>query len=329
MILVTGGAGYIGGCFVWACKDAGLPVVVVDNLSTGRREALPADTPLIVGDVGDQSLIEAVCREHNVTQVVHFAGSIIVDESVRDPALYYRNNTMASLGLLEAVQRAGIEQFVFSSTAAVYGDAEGEAVDEAAATRPVSPYGWSKLFVEQMLTDLARSSSLRFVALRYFNVAGADPHLRTGLRTQNATHLIKVCSEVAVNKREVVTVFGTDYPTVDGTGVRDYIHVADLADAHLQALRYLADGGNATILNCGYGRGISVRQTIAAFDRVLGRPLPHVSGPRRAGDASQVVADTRQILDRLDWRPRFDDIDTIIRSALEWEQALEAKQDGS
>jgi len=322
VILITGGAGYIGGCFVWACKDAGMPVVVLDNLSTGWREALPPETPLIVGDVDDRPLVQEICRSYGVTQAVHFAGSVIVEESIRNPAHYYQNNTVSSLALLEALQGAGIKQIVFSSTAAVYGETSNNLVGECAVTRPVSPYGWSKLFVEQMLADIARSTALRFVALRYFNVAGADAHLRTGSRAPSATHLIKACCEVALGKRDAVTIFGTDYPTIDGTGVRDYIHVADLADAHIHALRYLSEGGASLTLNCGYGRGISVRQVIDAFAELLGHPLPLVLAPRRAGDAARVVADTSEILNRLTWRPRYGDIHTIIKSALDWEEIL-------
>lgn len=322
MILVTGGAGYIGGCFVWACHDAGIPVVVLDNLSTGKKEALPVDTPLFIGEISNENLVETICQEYNVTHVVHFAGSIIVEESVENPILYYKNNTSSTIAFITSILRAGVKYFIFSSTAAVYGNTESGLVNEDAPPSPVSPYGWSKLFVEQILKDLSQSSSLRFIALRYFNVAGADSQLRTGLRTKNATHLIKVCSEVALGRRSTVTIFGTDYPTVDGTGVRDYIHVADLADAHLHALHYLSEGGESSIMNCGYGHGVSVRQVLDTYETILGHPLPNVVGPRRLGDASQVVADTHKLRSRLNWRPRYDNIETIIRSALEWEKTL-------
>lgn len=322
MILITGGAGYIGSCFAWACRDAGLPFVVMDNLSTGHAAAVPPGAPLEIGDVGDKQALRRVCQDHGVDAVVHFAGSVLVEESVSRPELYYVNNTMATLGLVETLCELGIKSLIFSSTAAVYGTGQSDPVDESAPTRPSSPYGWSKLFAEQIIEDMAAAHELNFVILRYFNVAGADPLLRTGLRARNATHLLKVCSEVACQKRDEVVIFGDDYPTRDGTGVRDYIHVADLVNAHLKALEYLFNGGTATILNCGYGRGVSVREALTAFEGQVGHALPHRVAARRPGDTAQVIADNARIKATLGWRGEYEAIEAIVSSMLQWEDRV-------
>lgn len=321
-VLVTGGAGYIGSHAVLALRDAGAEVVVIDNLNTGFRQAVPADVPLIVGDIADRHLLASVMKEHGVTAVMHFAGSLIVPESVEKPLDYYANNTMASLGLIRASIEQGVNRFVFSSTAAVYGQPETSPISEATPTRPINPYGNSKLMTEQILRDGASVSSLRYVALRYFNVAGADPAGRAGQSTDRATHLIKVAAEAAVGRRPEVTIFGTDYPTPDGTCIRDYIHVSDLADAHVLSLAHLAGGGDSLVLNCGYGHGYSVREVLSKVEEVNGAELPVRPGRRRAGDPASLVADNRLILERLSWRPRYNDLDTIVSTALAWERRL-------
>jgi UDP-glucose 4-epimerase len=321
-VLVTGGAGYIGSHAVLALLEAGWPVVVLDNLSTGRRAAVPEGVPLIEGGVANGDLLAQVLRDWHVVAVMHFAGSTIVPESVAQPLAYYDNNTLASHKLLRACVSAGVRAFVFSSTAAVYGEPESLPIDECAPTRPVSPYGRSKLMTEWMLRDTDAAHALPHVILRYFNVAGADPKGRAGLSTPNTTHLIKAACEVAFGRRPVLQVFGTDYPTADGTCVRDYIHVSDLAAAHVAALRYLLGGGASVTLNCGYGRGFSVREVVAALERQIGRALPSEDGSRRPGDPAEVVADAGRIRRQLDWRPMFDDLDTIIGHALAWESIL-------
>ncbi|MBP2303241.1 UDP-glucose 4-epimerase GalE [Azospirillum picis] len=323
-VLVTGGAGYIGSHVVLALRDGGRPVVVVDDLSSGRRAAVPPEVALVEGDVGDRDLIAHVLAEHRVGTVMHFAGSIVVPESVEKPLDYYRNNTANSLALIEACHRAGVERFVFSSTAAVYGMAESTPIDEEAPTRPINPYGRSKLMTEWMLADAAAAHGLRAVVLRYFNVAGADPQGRSGQCTRVATHLLKIAAQAATGQRPEIQIYGDDYPTPDGTCVRDYIHVSDLAAAHVAALVHLEAGGDSRTLNCGYGRGYSVREVLDMVETVLGRPLPTRIGPRRAGDPPALVAATARIGRELDWTPRHADLRTIVETALAWERRLVA-----
>lgn len=324
-ILVTGGAGYIGSHVVLQLVEAGEQVIVLDNLSTGFREAV-IDAELAVGEVGDRDAVEALLRERGIRTVLHFAARTIVPESVEDPLRYYGNNTCATRNLLEACARAGVEHVVFSSTAAVYGiPAKGRAREDA-PTAPINPYGTSKLMSEWMLRDLSMASPLRHVTLRYFNVAGCDPLGRIGQSTERATLLVKVAAEAAVGTRPAVQVFGTDYPTVDGTGVRDYIHVVDLASAHLAALRYLRAGGASVTLNAGYGHGYSVREVLAAMSRAAGQCVPSVDRPRRAGDPPQLVADCARIGEILGWRPTLDDLDAICASTLAWERRLHARR---
>ena len=326
-VLVTGGAGYIGSHMVLAFCDIGQDVVVLDNLSTGFRSAVPPDVPFVNGDVGDADLVAKVIAEHNITSIVHFAGSIVVPESVADPLKYYRNNTANSRTLIEAAVNGGVEHFIFSSTAAVYGNPEANPVREDVALKPVSPYGSSKLMTEIMLADVARASDLRFVALRYFNVAGADPQGRSGQSTPNATHLIKVACEAALGKRPGMAIFGTDYPTHDGTCVRDYIHVSDLAAAHVSALNYLGAGGQSDIFNCGYSRGYSVREVVDAVRRVSGVDFKADLNERRAGDPAAIVAETEKIHAALDWTPRHQDLDEIVSHALAWEEEISRRAD--
>jgi UDP-glucose 4-epimerase len=320
-ILVTGGAGYIGSHVVLQLRGRGERVVVLDDLSRGFRQAV-LDTPLVVGNVGDRATLGALLREHQVDTVMHFAASTIVPESVRDPLKYYGNNTCATRTLLECCVAAGVRFFVFSSTAAVYGiPASGVAAEET-PTAPINPYGISKLMSEWMLASVAEASALKFAALRYFNVAGSDPAGRIGQATLNATLLIKVACEVAAGQRAELEIFGTDYPTADGTGVRDYIHVEDLATAHLDALDWLRQGGASTTLNVGYGHGYSVREVLASVARVSGRTLKVRESPRREGDPPTLVARADRIRSQLNWQPRLDDLDTIVRTAWNWEQRL-------
>ncbi len=322
-VLVTGGAGYIGSHAVLALRDANRAVVVLDNLSTGRRTAVPGDVDLIEADLAETDRVRTVIGDYRVDAVMHFAGSIVVPESVENPLAYYRNNTVNSHALIELCVALGVGRFIFSSSAAVYGQPLRIPADEDTPTSPINPYGASKLMTEWMLRDTAAAhAGFRYVALRYFNVAGADPMGRSGQSTPNATHLIKVGCQVALGRRETLSVFGDDYDTVDGTCIRDYIHVADLADAHVKALRYLHRGGGSLVLNCGYGHGFSVREVIAALERVAGRALPVSRAPRRAGDPPRLVADSRRIRDALAWTPRHDDLDGIVGSALVWEKAL-------
>ncbi len=323
-VLVTGGAGYIGSHAVLAFREAGYPVIVIDDLSTGVRGNLPPDLPFVQGDVADMTLVERTVREHDIRHVVHFAGSIVVPESVTNPLAYYRNNTAASRNLLEVAVRTGVRNFIFSSTAAVYGEPEVVPVREDAPLEPANPYGRSKLMTEWMLRDAAAAHDLHYVALRYFNVAGGDPQGRTGQSTPRATHLIKVACETAVGARPHIQVFGDDYPTADGTCVRDYIHVTDLADAHVCALRHLADGGDNLVLNCGYGHGFSVREVLDTVQRVAGRRLDIRDAPRRLGDPARLVSDPSLIQRTFPWRPRYDDLEIIVRTALNWEMKLSA-----
>jgi UDP-glucose 4-epimerase len=321
-VLVTGGAGFIGSHMVLALLDAGERVVVLDNLSTGFRWAIPPAATLVVGDVGDQDLVRTVIRKYGVTAIVHFAGSIVVPESVADPLGYYNNNTVKSRALMEAAVATGIRHFIFSSTAAVYGNPLENPVSETATPAPMSPYGWSKLMTEVMLADAARAHDFRYVALRYFNVAGADPKGRSGQSTPRATHLIKVACETALGQRTHMDVFGTDYPTHDGTCVRDYIHVSDLIRAHVAALDYLRTGGKSDIFNCGYSKGFSVLEVIDAVKRVSGVNFDVRLSPRRPGDPAAIVAGSQKIRDALGWQPRNDDLDEIVGHALAWEDQL-------
>lgn len=321
-VLVTGGAGYIGSHMVLELTDAGRRVVVLDNLSTGFRWAVSPKADLVVGDVGDEALVRDIVARHEVSSIIHFAGSIVVPESVTDPLGYYLNNTVKSRSLMAVAVATGVKHFIFSSTAAVYGNPKENPVSETAAPAPMSPYGSSKLMTEIMLADTARAHPLSYVALRYFNVAGADPQGRTGQSTPRATHLIKVACETALGQRPQMEVFGTDYDTVDGTCVRDYIHVKDLARAHMAALAYLEAGGTSDIFNCGYSRGYSVRQVIDAVKRVSGVDFPVRLAPRRAGDPAAIVAASAKIRATLGWEPKLDDLDGIVRNALDWERQL-------
>jgi len=322
-VLVTGGAGYIGSHAVLALLDAGWRVVVIDNLVTGFRHAVAPEAAFVEGDIGDMGLVGRVLAEHEVGAILHFAGSVVVPESVSDPLKYYRNNTANSRALIESAVAGGVKHFIFSSTAATYGIPEQVPIPEDAPTRPINPYGMSKLMTEAMLTDVAAAHPMNYAALRYFNVAGADPAGRSGQSTAGATHLIKVAVEAATGKRPSVAVFGTDFATPDGTGVRDYIHVSDLADAHVKALDALvAEPARSRILNCGYGRGFSVLEVLDAVDRVTNLRIERVLSPRRAGDPDCLVADNSRLLAELAWTPRHDDLDGIVRDALAWERRL-------
>jgi UDP-glucose 4-epimerase len=328
-VLVTGGAGYIGSHMVLALAEAGESVVVIDNLSTGFSTSLPEGVPLFIGDAADENLVEGVIAAHGVESIVHFAGSVVVPDSMRDPLGYYRNNTMTTRSLLNAAVKCGVNRFVFSSTAAVYGNPEGMPVSEDAPTRPLSPYGSSKLMTEIMLHDVAAAHGMNYVVLRYFNVAGADPQARIGLATVGATHLLKIAVEAATGQRAKIDVYGTDYPTPDGSCIRDFIHVSDLAQAHRAALSYLRSGGASTTLNCGYGSGTSVLETIEAVRRVSGRNFAVQYAPRRPGDIMTMVADTRRIASTLDWTPQYADLETIAAHALAWEEKLFHERHGA
>ena len=322
-LLVTGGAGYIGSHVVQQLLAANEEVVVLDDLSTGFREAV-GDASLVVGNVGDAALLDRLFGEHRIEAVLHFAARTIVPESVADPLRYYGNNTCNTRTLLDACARAGVQRFVFSSTAAVYGVPGDGRCHEDSPTEPINPYGRSKLMSEWMLRDLGANGALRFVTLRYFNVAGCDPHGRIGQSTPKATLLVKVACEVATGRRGRLLVFGTDYPTRDGTGVRDYIHVVDLARAHLDALAYLRSGGASTTLNCGYGHGFSVREVIAAVESAHGAPIAVEEVGRRPGDPPELITDAERIRQEIGWVPRHDDLDLICRTSLAWERRLAA-----
>jgi UDP-glucose 4-epimerase len=321
-VLVTGGAGYIGSHMVLELLDAGEDVLVLDNLSTGFRWAVPAEAKFVEGDVGDHDLVRRLLLKNQIDAVIHFAGSIVVLDSISDPLGYYHNNTGKSRSLLECTVEAEVPHFIFSSTAAVYGMPKQNPVAEDARLEPISPYGSSKLMTEIMLRDTAHAHDLKYVALRYFNVAGADPLGRSGQSTPQATHLIKVAGEAALGLRPYLEVFGTDYPTPDGTCVRDYIHVTDLARAHISALEYLREGGKSEVLNCGYGTGYSVLDVIDAVKRASGSDFAVRLGPRRPGDPAALIAQANRIGEVLGWVPMLDDLDTIVESALGWEQRL-------
>ncbi|KQT35122.1 UDP-glucose 4-epimerase [Sphingomonas sp. Leaf412] len=321
-VMVTGGAGYIGSHAVLALLDAGHDVVVVDNLVTGFARAVDPRATFVEMAVEDPRMAD-VLRDHGVAAIMHFAGSVVVPESVADPLKYYRNNTAATRTLIESAVAAGVAHLIFSSTAATYGSPDKVPVAEGDPTVPINPYGMSKLMSEAMLKDVAAAHPLNYAALRYFNVAGADPQGRSGQSTVGATHLIKIAVEAALGKRAHVGVYGTDFPTRDGTGVRDYIHVADLAAAHVAALDWLvAHPGESVTLNCGYGRGFSVMEVLDAVDRITNRPLDRRMEPRRAGDPAELIADNRAILATLDWTPRHADLDRIVGDALAWERTL-------
>ena len=324
-VLVTGGAGYIGSQTVYALVDAGERVVVIDNLTTGFDWAVATEAKLLVGDIGDQALVTRAITEHGVDAMIHFAGSIVVPESVTDPLGYYRNNTVNSRAMIECAVECGVKNFIFSSTAAVYGNPGRVPVSEDDPTVPMSPYGSSKLMTEVMLRDCGLAYGLQHVILRYFNVAGADPQERTGQSTKGATHLIKVAVETALGKREKIGVFGTDYDTPDGTCIRDYIHVSDLARAHLDALAHLRGGGASLTLNCGYGHGFSVLEVIDTVKRVSGVDFKVTFADRRPGDPARVVAASDRIRAILKWRPQFDDLGTIVAHSLAWERKLASR----
>ena len=322
-VLVTGGAGYIGSHAVLALLDGGWPVAVIDNLTTGFRFAVPEGVPLYEGDIEDQDLLARIFAEQGTRAVMHFAGSIVVPESVENPLKYYHNNTAKSRALIAAAVAAGVPHFIFSSTAATYGIPEVSPVSEDTPQSPINPYGWSKLMTERMLADTAFAHPLNYCALRYFNVAGADPQGRSGQSTAGATHLIKVAVEAALGKRDHVSVFGTDYDTPDGTGVRDYIHVSDLAAAHVLALEALiTEPGRSLTMNCGYGRGFSVLEVLDAVDRVTNLTIERRLEGRRAGDPDSLISDNARIKATLPWVPQNDDLETIVSHALQWERKL-------
>ena len=324
-ILVTGGAGYIGSHMVLRLADAGETVVVLDNLTTGFDWAIDHRATLVEGNAGDMELMARLIEQHAIEAIVHFAGSIVVPESVSDPLKYYANNTATSRNLIEAAVRGGVKHIVFSSTAAVYGNASLEPVGEDMPLKPESPYGRSKLMTEMMLADVAAAHPLTYGVLRYFNVSGADPQLRSGQSSPLATHLIKVASQAALGQRDGVGIFGTDFPTPDGTGVRDYIHVTDLIEAHALLLEHLRSGGESVTMNCGYGQGYSVRQVIEVVKRISGAEFPAIEQPRRAGDPASIVARADKIRAVLGWQPAHDDLDEIISTALAWEKKLQTR----
>jgi UDP-glucose 4-epimerase len=324
-VLVTGGAGYIGSHAVLALKDAGFPLCVIDSLVTGFRWAVPDDVPFYQGDIADADLVARIVKEQGIRAVMHFAGSVVVPESVSNPLKYYHNNTAKSRALIESLVASDVPYLIFSSTAAVYGIPDTVPVREDMPTQPINPYGMSKLMTELMLKDVATAHPLRYAALRYFNVAGADPKGRTGQSTKDATHLIKVAVEAALGKRAGVSVFGTDFPTRDGTGVRDYIHVSDLAEAHVIALRHLMEQDQCLTLNCGYNRGFSVQEVLDTVDDVAGVKIPRTLGPRRAGDPAELVADNGAIRAAFSWQPRYGNLAFIAQTALEWERQLDQR----
>lgn len=325
-VLVTGGAGYIGSHMVLELLDAGERVVVLDDLSTGFRWAVPPEAVFVAGDVGDQALVGRLVDEHGIDGILHFAAKIVVPESVADPLSYYLNNTVKSRALIETAIRKGVKRFIFSSTATVYGNTDVSPLGEELVPWPINPYGRTKLMTEWMLEDAARAHDFSYVVLRYFNVAGADPKGRAGQASPEATHLIKVASQVALGQRPYLQVFGTDYPTPDGTCIRDYVQVNDLARAHLAALGYLRRGGESTVMNCGYGHGSSVLEVVDVVKRVSGVDFEVRQVPRRPGDPASLVAKVDLIRDRLGWTPIYDDLETIVDQALRWERNLPQKR---
>ena len=325
-VLVTGGAGYIGSHAVLALRDAGWKVAVIDDLSSGTRAVVPSDVAFVEGNIADRALVGRVLRDEGIGAIMHFAGSIVVPESVEQPLKYYANNTLASHALISAAVEAGVKHILFSSTAAVYGEPERVPIAEGDPTSPINPSGASKLMTERMLADASAAHPFNYGALRYFNVAGADPEGRTGQIGKGSTHLIKVAVEAAVGKRDLIAVYGSDYPTRDGTCIRDYIHVSDLAAAHVAALEWLiAHPGENLVVNCGYGRGLSVLEVLDAVDRANGASIERVMEDRRAGDAPELVAGNQRLLDTLHWSPRYADIDTIVGDALAWERKLRVR----
>jgi UDP-glucose 4-epimerase len=325
-VLVTGGAGYIGSHAVLALKDSGSAVAVIDDLSNGTRAVVPDDVPFFEGNIADCELVERILREQRIGAIMHFAGSIVVPESVEQPLKYYANNTLASHALIGAAVEAGVKHILFSSTAAVYGAPERVPIDEEDSKQPINPYGASKLMTERMLADSSAAHHFNYGALRYFNVAGADPQRRTGQIGKGSTHLIKIACEAAVGKRDHVAVFGTDYPTPDGTCIRDYIHVSDLAAAHVAALEWLVTHPDDNlVVNCGYGRGLSVLEVLDAIDKANGAPVRRVMEGRRAGDPPTLVSANQRILETLDWAPEYQEIDRIVGDALAWERVLQER----
>lgn len=325
-VLITGGAGYIGSHVAWACVDAGRQIIIVDNLSTGTRANIPPAAEFHQLDLADTTAVQSLFAQRSIDAVLHFAGSIVVPESVADPLKYYANNSSNSISLFESAVRTGVQNIIFSSTAAVYAPTTKSQVSETDEVGPLSPYGRSKLIIERVLADCAAAYGIRYAALRYFNVAGADPLGRTGQCTPNATHLIKVAAETSLGKRPELVIFGDDYDTRDGTCVRDFIHVSDLASAHLSALAYLEADGDSAIFNVGYGRGASVLQVVAAIERVTGERLRTKIGPRRPGDAPSVVADSSRIRNLLSWRANYEDLDTIVAAAIAWEKTYDQRR---
>jgi len=325
-VLVTGGAGYIGSHTVLALVDAGEKVLVLDDLSTGHRRLVPDGVGLIVGDVGDGALVRRIVEQYGVSEIIHFAARIVVPESVLDPLGYYLGNTVKTRAVFEAAVSCGVRRVIFSSTAAVYGEPRVAIIGEDEPKAPINPYGRSKLMSEWMLADAACAHGMSYTSLRYFNVAGADPAGRSGQSSKNATHLIKVASQAASGERRGVEIFGTDYPTPDGTCIRDYIHVSDLAAAHVAALARLRAGGPNMTLNCGYGRGYSVKEVVDVVKRVSGVDFPVTLSPRRPGDPPCLIASVERIRSELDWTPKLDDLDAIVRHALDWERRLARKE---
>jgi UDP-glucose 4-epimerase len=321
-VLITGGAGYIGSHMVQALVEAGEPPVVLDNLSTGIRDLVNQHAIFVQGDIADSQVVRSLIQKHQINAVIHFAGSVVVPESVENPTLYYENNTSGSLRLIQSCIAMGVRHFVFSSTAAVYGAATEPKVSEDYPKEPINPYGRSKLMTEWVLEDVSRAHDFRYHILRYFNVAGADPLGRTGQSTPRATHLIKRACQAALGRVGHLDIFGTDFETPDGTGVRDYIHVTDLVSAHLLALNALRDGAKSTVYNCGYGRGLSVRDIIKAVETITGNTVPTREMPRRAGDPAMLIANSERLIEALKWEPRHADIQTIVSTAFEWEKQI-------